>query len=799
MKSAEALAPAAASTDAGHSGTGAEEPGIDLQVDSIDDIGAAGATIMADGAIVQSTSAEHPAVIEATARLKAAVEASAAAMDEAFILRALVYAQEAHEGVNRKSGEPYIVHPIEVAILLAGMDLDAETIAAGLLHDVVEDAGITVETLAEQFTPRVGRLVDSVTKLGRLPWTSVETDGETKESREKRAQAESLRKMFLAMIDDIGVVLIKLADRLHNMRTLGVMAREKQIRIAQQTMDIYAPLANRLGIWQFKSELEDLAFKYLQPTDYDRIVRELTKRGPDQDAYVTRAKEAIRSILSQNGVTGEISGRRKHIYSIYRKMQRKNRAFDEIYDVVGLRVIVAEPKDCYAALGVLHTEWRPVPSEFDDYIANPKESSYQSLHTALIGPEGHYIEVQIRTREMHQIAEYGVAAHWRYKEGTKSSLALEAKIASLRRLMDWRDEIADAEEFVESVKSDVFKPMIYVFTPAGDIHELPLGATPVDFAYRIHSDLGHRCVGAMVSDQHVGLNYKLQNGQVVKIITSNSRLGPSRDWLLPDNDYVTTANAREKIRQWFRRRDREENIKEGRSILDRELKRLGVEPKIEELARHFPNYAKVEDFLAAIGYGGVSPQTIAQKLNETSVRTEIATENGYQAPAAPLRQKVRGVGELLTSTARCCNPVVGDDIIGFVTRGRGITIHRANCANILNTTEPERLMPISWSSSPDETFVAPVRIQAFDRVGLLRDITTLLADEDINILSMQTLTHDDRSVNLLVTMEVKDVGQLSHILRRLEGLSEVYSARRDTGAISTRISGEDDSPRIEVG
>jgi GTP pyrophosphokinase len=754
---------------------------------------------MAEGATVQPISADHPAVIEATGRLQIALDQSAAGVDQAFVLRALDAARSAHEGVNRKSGEPYIVHPIEVAIILAGMDLDAETIAAGLLHDVVEDAGVSVESIESAFTPRVGRLVDSVTKLGRLPWTSLETDGETKESREKRAQAESLRKMFLAMIDDIGVVLIKLADRLHNMRTLGVMARDKQIRISQQTMDIYAPLANRLGIWQFKSELEDLAFQFLQPADYERIVRELAKRGADQDAFVSRAKESIRQVLADNGITCEITGRRKHIYSIYRKMQRKNRDFDEIYDVVGLRVIVSESRDCYAALGVLHTEWRPIPSEFDDYIANPKESSYQSLHTALIGPEGHYIEVQIRTREMHQIAEYGIAAHWRYKEGTKSSLALEAKIASLRRLMDWRDEIADAEEFVESVKSDVFKPMIYVFTPAGDIHELPFGATPVDFAYRIHSDLGHRCVGAMVSDQHVGLNYKLQNGQVVKIITSNSRLGPSRDWLLPDNEFVTTANAREKIRQWFRRRDRDENIKEGRAILDRELKRLGVEPKIEELARHFTNYARVEDFLAAIGYGGISPQTIAQKLNDTSVRNEIATDTGHISPASPLRQKVRGVGELLTSTARCCNPVVGDDIIGFVTRGRGITIHRSSCPNMINTSEPERLLPISWSSNPDETFVAPVQIQAFDRVGLLRDITTLLADEDINILSMQTLTHDDRSVNLLITMEVKDVGQLSHILRRLEGLSEVYSARRDTSSISTRIAGDDDAPRIEVG
>lgn len=741
-------------------------------------------------------SAGHPAVIDALGRLREAVASSQLGLDADLVFRAADFAVEAHDGQARRSGEPYVVHPIEVALILVGMQLDSETIAASLLHDVVEDAGVQLEELEARFTPRVARLVDGVTKLGRLPWSGIETDGETKETREKRAQAESLRKMFLAMIDDIGVVLIKIADRLHNMRTLGAMPREKQIRIAQQTMEIYAPLANRLGIWQFKSELEDLAFEYLQPSEFAKIQGELDKRGPNQDAYVERAKESLRNVLESNGVHGEVSGRRKHIYSIYRKMQRKNRAFDEIYDVVGLRVIVEEKKDCYAALGVLHTEWRPVPSEFDDYIANPKESSYQSLHTALIGPEGHYIEVQIRTWEMHRIAEYGVAAHWRYKEGTKANTALEAKIAWLRRLMDWRDEVADAEEFVESLKSDVFKDMIYVFTPAGDIHELPAGATPVDFAYRIHTDLGHRCVGAMVNDVHVGLNYKLQNGQVVKIITSGSRLGPSRDWLLPDNDFVTTANAREKIRQWFRRRDRDENIKEGRAILDRELKRLGVEPSLEEIAKHFQGYNKVDDFLAAIGYGAISPQAIAHKLNDTSVRDTIATQDGLRSPAVPLRRKVQGVGDLLTNLAQCCNPVFGDEIIGFVTRGRGITVHRLTCPNVANVSEPERLIPIAWSSSQDETFVTPIRIQAFDRVGLLKDVTTLFADEDINILAVQTLTHDDRSVDLLITMEVKDVGQLSHILRRLEGVADVYSARRDTSGVSTGYGAE--QARINV-
>ncbi|CAN5394838.1 bifunctional (p)ppGpp synthetase/guanosine-3',5'-bis(diphosphate) 3'-pyrophosphohydrolase [soil metagenome] len=739
-------------------------------------------------------SAEHPAVIDALGRLRDALASSQLGVDADMVFRAADFAIESHDGQARRSGEPYVVHPIEVAIILVGMQLDTETIVASLLHDVVEDAGVQLEELETRYTPRVARLVDGVTKLGRLPWNEVE--GETKETREKRAQAESLRKMFLAMVDDIGVVLIKIADRLHNMRTLGSMPRDKQIRIATQTMEIYAPLANRLGIWQFKSELEDLAFEYLQPIDFAKIQKELDKRGPNQDAFVDRAKDSLRAVLESNGVHGEVSGRRKHIYSIHRKMQKKNRALDEIYDVVGLRVIVEEKKDCYAALGVLHTEWRPVPSEFDDYIANPKESSYQSLHTALIGPEGHYIEVQIRTWEMHRIAEYGVAAHWRYKEGSKANTALEAKIAWLRRLMDWRDEVADAEEFVESLKSDVFKDMIYVFTPAGDIHELPAGATPVDFAYRIHTDLGHRCVGAMVNDVHVGLNYKLLNGQVVKIITSASRLGPSRDWLLPDNDFVTTANAREKIRQWFRRRDRDENIKEGRAILDRELKRLGVEPSLEEIAKQFQGYIKVDDFLAAIGYGAISPQAIAHKLNETSVRETIATQDGLRSPQVPLRRKVSGVGDLLTNLAQCCNPVFGDEIIGYVTRGRGLTVHRMNCPNVSHISEPERLISIAWTTTREETFVTPIRIQAFDRVGLLKDVTTLFADEDINILAVQTLTHDDRTVDLLITMEVKDVGQLSHILRRLESVADVYSARRDTSGLATGYSAE--QARINV-
>ena len=487
-----------------------------------------------------------PDVAAAVARFTDAVRAQTPTANLELIERACAVAAEAHDGTYRRSGEPYVLHPIEVATILARLQLDPETLAAAVLHDVIEDTPVGLERIEREFGPRVAKLVDGVTKLGRIPWTG-DADGQA--TREQARQAESLRKMFLAMVDDIGVVLIKLADRLHNMRTLECLPRDKQQRIALQTMEIYAPLANRLGIWQFKSELEDLSFKYLNPEAYTALARELDKRGEDSAPFMGRVKETLRLALAEQGIEAEISGRAKHIYSIWRKMREKGRSLDEIYDVIGFRILVEDRKDCYGALGVVHTMWHPVPGEFDDYIATPKESMYQSLHTAVIGPEGRALEIQIRTKEMHRIAEYGVAAHWRYKEGGRSDARVEAKVAWLRQLMDWRDEVADAEEFVESLKSDVFQEQIYVFTPAGDIIELPAGATPVDFAYRIHTEVGHHCVGAKVNDQLVPLDTKLQNGQVVRIVTSKAKVGPSRDWLMASSGFVTTASAREKLRQ----------------------------------------------------------------------------------------------------------------------------------------------------------------------------------------------------------------------------------------------------------
>ena len=729
-----------------------------------------------------------PRIEEAIASLLAVISANSPTANLELVERTAHFAISAHGADQRKSGEPYVMHPIAVAAILAEIHLDAETIAGALLHDVIEDTAVTLDQIETDFGPRVARLVDGVSKLGRIPWTR--DDADSASSREKAHQAENLRKMFLAMVDDIGVVLIKLADRLHNMRTLEALPPEKQVRIAHQTLEIFAPLANRLGIWQFKSELEDLAFRYTNPVAYRTLTLEFEKRARDAAPYIEQVKTELLETLRDAGIEAEITGRTKHIFSIYRKMLAKRRSMDEIYDVIGLRVLVNDRKDCYGALGVVHARWHPLPGEFDDYIATPKDSMYQSLHTAVVGPGGHPIEIQIRSREMHRIAEHGVAAHWRYKEGVRSDARVEAKVAWLRQLLEWRDQVADAEEFVESLKSDVFKEQIYVFTPAGDIIELPAGATPVDFAYRIHTEVGHQCVGAKINDQLVPLDYRLQNGQVVKINTSRSRTGPNRDWLLSSSEYVTTASAREKIRRWFRGQERDVNIAQGKEILERELRRMSVELKPDELLKAFPQYPKLDDLLAAIGYGAVPSQRIAVRLAQHPEQEALLTAPSVQAPHAPPRLQVMGVGDLMTNLAVCCHPMNGDRIIGFVTRGRGVTVHREDCPNILNISEPERLVSVTWGSHGEETFPVTIQVKAWDRVGLLKDVSTLLADERVNILSVLTNTHDDRSVTLFATVEVEGVGQLSTILRKLEGVREVYEVHRDASPPKSRAGAD---------
>jgi GTP diphosphokinase / guanosine-3',5'-bis(diphosphate) 3'-diphosphatase len=725
-----------------------------------------------------------PQISEAIESLIETIRTSSPAANLDLVKRAAHFAVAAHGADMRRSGEPYVLHPIAVATILAHIQLDAETIVGALLHDVVEDTSVSLEQIEAEFGSRAARLVDGVSKLGRIPWTRDDNDGGS--SREKAQQAENLRKMFLAMVDDIGVVLIKLADRLHNMRTLDALPPDKQARIAQQTLEIYAPLANRLGIWQFKSELENLAFRFTNPVAYKTLSREFEQRAKDSAPYIAEVKAELLATLREAGIEAEITGRTKHIYSIYRKMQMKGRNLDEIYDVIGLRVLVNDRKDCYGALGVVHARWHPLPGEFDDYIATPKDSMYQSLHTAVVGPGGHPIEIQIRSREMHRIAEHGVAAHWRYKEGGRSDARVEAKVAWLRQLMEWRDQVADAEEFVESLKSDVFKEQIYVFTPAGDVIELPAGATPVDFAYRIHTEVGHQCVGAKINDQLVPLDYRLQNGQVVKIMTSRSRTGPNRDWLLSSSDYVTTASAREKIRRWFRSQERDENIAQGKEILERELRRMSVELKPEDLLKAFPQYPKMDDLLAAIGYGAIPSQRIAVRLAQHREEDVLLPSPNIQVPRTPPRLQVMGVGDLLTNLAMCCRPVNGDPIVGFVTRGRGVTVHRDDCPNILNVSEPERLVPVTWGGYGEETFAVTIQVKAWDRVGLLKDVSTVLADERVNILSVLTTTHDDRTVTLYATVEVEGIGQLSTILQKLESVREVYEVRREAHVPSPR-------------
>ncbi len=699
--------------------------------------------------------------------------------DLSLVARAYAVAADAHAGVDRKSGEPYITHPVAVAAILADMQMDAETIAAALLHDVPEDTTITLDDIRNQFGERVVRLVDGVTKLKRIEWLS---------DREDVAKAESLRKMFLAMADDVRVVLIKLADRLHNMRTLGSMPTRKQLATAQETMEIYAPLANRLGIWQIKSELEDLAFKTLEPDRYRAIDTQLEAQGGDRASYIGRVIDTLKQALNAAGIPADVYGRAKHLWSIARKMDQKRRTLDEIYDAIAIRVIVPEVKDCYASLGIIHTMWRPIPGEFDDYIASPKESMYQSLHTAVRALDARPVEVQIRTKEMHIAAEYGIASHWRYKEGGKRDAGLEARVAWLRQLMDWRDEVVDAQAFVETLKSDVFQEMLYVFTPAGDIIELPAGSTPVDFAYRIHSDVGHTCVGAMVNDRLVPLDYQLQNGEMVKIMTSRAKVGPSRDWLMTSSGYVHTAQAREKIRQWFRRQQRDQNIAQGRDILEKEMKRLGVEIKLEEIAKQFTRYNRLDDFLAAIGYGAVSTQQIAQQITALNpVEPTIALPPTEAAPRPASTSggiEVMGVGDLLTRLATCCKPVPGDEIIGYVTRGKGITVHRTDCPNIIKEPEQERLVHVSWGNTHTQAYPVGVRLEAWDRVGLMRDVSSMAADEKINLLSINSVTHPDRTVTMRLTVEVGSVESLSRILQRFEQIRDIYEVRRDTPIIS---------------
>ncbi|MGQ9676726.1 MAG: RelA/SpoT family protein [Chloroflexota bacterium] len=708
--------------------------------------------------------------------------------DLSIVRKAYEFAERAHGSQTRKSGDPYVTHPLATALMLADLRLDRAAIVAALLHDAPEDTAVTIEQVREVFGNEVADLVDGVTKLSRINWNVIEDSKKatTKPSEDEvSAWAESLRKMFLAMAEDVRVVLIKLADRLHNMRTLSYLPPTKRRQVAQETMEIYAPLASRLGIWQFKWQLEDLAFRHLEPAKYKEIAGMLASRRASRERYIAGVMGILKEELDRAGIKAEISGRPKHIYSIYRKMQQRGVRFAQIYDLLAVRVLVNEIPDCYSALGIVHSLWHPLPGQFDDYIAMPKESLYQSLHTTVLGPGGRPLEIQIRTHEMHRLAEFGVAAHWRYKEGSKRDVKFEEKVAWLRQLMDWQKEVAGgAQEFVESLKTDVFQDQVYVFTPKGEIKELPNGATPVDFAYRIHTDVGHRCIGAKVNGRLVALDSKLRTGDIVEILTTKGPKGPSRDWLNPSLNYVKTAHARDKIRQWFKRQLREENIARGRDLLEKELKRFNLgQEKLEEIAGQF-NYDKLDDFLAAIGYGEINPHHVALKLAgpppEPESLRELPPVEAVARTAPTTGIIVMGVGDLLTRLARCCSPVPGDEIVGYITRGKGVTIHRKDCPNIKAEDETERLISVEWGRGDSGVYPVSIRIEAWDRDGLLRDIAAVVAEEKINMTAVSATTYADRTATIRATLEVGTIDRLSRILSKLESIRDVLAVSRDT-------------------
>jgi len=715
--------------------------------------------------------------------------------DREVVQRAYRVAENAHREQKRNSGEPYINHCLAVASILTELRVPPEVVAAGLLHDTVEDTDVTLEDIRRDFGDVVASLVDGVTKLSNLPRVShnghdskekVSTEGseevellkpQSPLGRRADVVSETLRKTFLAMGDDVRVVLIKLADRLHNMRTLGYMPEEKRRRIGKQTLEIYAPLANRLGIWQIKWELEDLAFRYVDPVRYKEIADQITERRPDREAQVSQIVEKLEGLMRQNNIQVEISGRPKHIYSIYRKMQKKGKSFDLVRDLRAVRVLVPDVPSCYATLGIIHTHWRPIPGEFDDYIAAPKDNFYQSLHTAVIYDDGKPLEVQIRTTEMHQNAEYGIAAHWKYKEGTPRDKSYEQRISWLRKMMEWRSDVDDAQEFVESMKTDVFQDRVYIFTPRGDIIDLPGGSTPIDFAYHIHTDIGHRCRGARVNGKLVPLEYELKTGDQVEILVAK-RGGPSRDWLNPNLGLLKTQRARSKIKVWFKKQDHEQNLSSGRNILERELGRLGISEKtnFEKLAREL-EFRTPEELYVALGTGDLSVSNIVKRLSEDEESVDILTASSPTSEVISADAvDVVGLKGLLTNIARCCNPTPGDEIVGYITRGRGATVHRQDCPNILRIRERERLVSVSWGSRV-RTYSVPVRINAYDRQGLMGDISNLLNTEGINIADVTVKTNQNLA-DIKLVIEVRDIEQLSRILTRIENLPNVMEAQR---------------------
>ena len=726
--------------------------------------------------------------------------------DISLIEKAYNLAAEAHKSQVRKSGEPYIIHPLCVAIILADLEMDKETIAAGLLHDVIEDTILTEEELSEQFGSDVALLVDGVTKLEQLKFTRENGD---KTVDRLEMQAENLRKMFLAMARDIRVIIIKRADRLHNMRTLKYKSQESQQRIARETMEIYAPIAQRLGISKIKVELDDLSLKYLEPEAYYDLVDKIAVRKSEREKYIQRIVDEVSEHIKKAGIKAQIDGRVKHFFSIYKKMKNQSKTIDQIYDLFAVRIIVDTVKDCYAALGVIHEMYKPIPGRFKDYIAMPKENMYQSLHTTLIGNSGQPFEIQIRTYEMHKAAEYGIAAHWKYKvasDGKKIEDSEEEKLSWLRQILEWQQDMSDNREFMNLLKSDLdlFSDSVYCFTPKGEVKNLPAGSTPIDFAYSIHSAVGNKMIGARVNGRLVTIDYEIKNGDQLDILTSQNSKGPSRDWL----NLVKSTQAKSKINQWFKNQFKEDNIIKGRELLNTYCKAKSVniteimKPEYMDAIMRKYGFRDWDSVLAAVGHGGLKEGQIINKMLEVydkNHKKEITNEevlaavaeSGFSRKPVHVKSKsgitVKGIHDVAVRFSKCCSPVPGDEIIGFVTRGRGVSIHRTDCINVINLPEIERarLIDAEWESSADqagdEKYFAEIKIYANNRSGLLADISRALTEKNIDILSMNTRVNKQGVATLATSFEISSREELNHIIDKLSSIESVLDIERTTG------------------
>ncbi len=698
------------------------------------------------------------------------------AVDAAWLESVFDFAEHAHDGQTRASGDSFISHPLAVASILADFEMDSASIAASLLHDVVEDTTVPIEEIERRFGTEIASLVDALTKLTKIPYQSKED-----------VQVENLRKMFLAMAKDIRVIIIKLADRLHNMRTLHSLPASKQKAIAQETLEIYAPLAHRLGIYRMKWDLEDLSLRYMEPQAYKDITEKVSKRRADREQTVTTIINEVQSRFAAAGIRADISGRPKHFYSIYQKLQH-GKEFSEIYDLSAIRVIVDSVKDSYGAVGIIHSLWTPLPGRFKDYIAMPKTNGYQSLHTTVIGPGGDPIEIQIRTLEMHRTSEYGIAAHWRYKEGGASD-DFDQKLAWLRSLLEWQEDMRDSREFMENLKLDLFNNQVFVFTPKGDVMGFPAGSTPIDFAYHIHTSIGHHCIGAKINGKIVPLDYPLKNGDICEALVNKSSPGPSLDWLT----ICKTSSAKHKIKQWFRKNRREENVAAGREALEREIARnqltqLASAPVLLKIASRM-NCSSLDDLYAGIGFGDISVVSIIGRLREEAKRQNVvALPLERQTPSVrkiPQRAtsgvRVRGADNMPARFARCCAPVPGDAIVGFTSQGKGISVHRVSCPNIASmSAQPERLIDVSWDTAPTDQHVVDVEIEALDRPGLLQDIMSVLSEQKTNATSVTARVKRDRTATIACSLQITDLKHLSAILAKINGVRDVRSAYRVT-------------------